>query len=181
MTTKYAKHVSSKVTPQSEAIPGSSQVPNSAGGFSFEISPFQKLDRFLILGNEGGSYYASEKAMTKTNAKNVIDLIKTDGIKVVQRVIEISDAGRAPKNDPALFVLALAAKYGNLDTRRAAYNALQKVARIGTHLFTFADNIEEFGGWGRATKNAVKNWYLEQETDKLAYQVVKYQQRNGRS
>jgi 60 kDa SS-A/Ro ribonucleoprotein len=179
--TNYAKHVSSKVTPQSEAIPGSGQVANSAGGFSFEISPFQKLDRFLILGNEGGSYYADEKAMTKTNAKNVLELIKTDGVKVVQKVVEISDAGRAPKNDPALFVLALAAKYGNLDTRRAAYNALQKVARIGTHLFTFADNIEEFGGWGRGAKNAVKNWYLEKETDQLAYQVVKYQQRNGRS
>lgn len=181
MTTKYAKQISSKVTPQSEAIPGSDQVANSAGGFSFEVTPFQKLDRFLILGNEGGSYYASEKAMTKKNAKNILDLIKTDGVKVVQRVVEISDSGRAPKNDPALFVLALAAKYGNLETRRAAFASLNKVARIGTHLFTFADSIEEFGGWGRSTKRAIANWYLEKEIDQLAYQVVKYQQRNGRS
>jgi len=181
MKTSYAKQVSSKKTPQNEAIPGSDQVANSAGGFSFAITPWQKLDRFLILGNEGGSYYASEKAMTKNNAKTVIELIKKDGVKVVQRLVEISDAGRALKNDPALFVLALAAKYGNEETRRAAFNSLNKVARIGTHLFAFADAIEEFGGWGRSTKRAVQNWYLEKETDQLAYQVVKYQQRNGRS
>lgn len=181
MPVKYAKQISSKVTPQSEAIPDSGQVANSAGGFSFEITPLQKLDRFLILGNEGGSYYAEERAMTKKNAAAVLGLIKTDGVKVVQRVLEISDSGRAPKNDPALFVLALAAKFGDLETRKAAYASLNKVARIGTHLFSFADSIEEFGGWGRATKRAVQNWYLEKETDQLAYQVVKYQQRNGRS
>src|SRR5260221_2581709 len=178
---KYASVVSSRVTPQSEAIPGTDQVANSAGGFSFKITPYQKLERFLILGNEGGSYYASEREMTKDNAKNVIDLIKTDGVEVVKRVVQISDSGRAPKNDPAIFVLALAAKFGNLETRRAAFQSLSKVARIGTHLFSFADAIEEFGGWSRGTRRAVENWYLDKEPDDLAYQVVKYQQRNGRS
>lgn len=178
---RYASTVSTKVTPQSEAIPGTDQVKNSAGGYSFQITPWQKLDRFLILGNEGGSYYASEREMTKANAKNVIDLIKKDGVEVVKRIVEISDSGRAPKNDPAIFALALAAKFGNLETRRAAFQFLAKVARTGTHLFSFADAIEEFGGWSRGTRRAVQNWYLDKEPDDLAYQVVKYQQRNGRS
>lgn len=178
---RYASTVSTKVTPQSEAIPGTDQVKNSAGGYSFKITPWQKLDRFLILGNEGGSYYASEREMTKANAKNVIDLIKKDGVEVVKRIVEISDSGRAPKNDPAIFALALAAKFGNLETRRAAFQFLAKVARTGTHLFSFADAIEEFGGWSRGTRRAVQNWYLDKEPDDLAYQVVKYQQRNGRS
>ena len=34
-------------------------------------------------------------------------------------------------------------------------------------------------GWGRGLRNAVGRWYLEQEADKLAYQVVKYQQRDS--
>src|SRR5579859_341569 len=180
-TKRYASTISSRVTSQSEAIPGSDQVQNSAGGFSFQISPWQKLDRFLILGNEGGGYYASEKQMTKANAKNVIDLIKKDGLAVVKRIVEISDSNRAPKNDPSIFALALAAKFGNLETRRAAFQSLARVARIGTHLFSFADAIEEFGGWSRGTRRAVENWYLDKDPDDLAYQVIKYQQRNGRS
>src|SRR5579859_6545417 len=178
---KYASTVSTRVTPQSEAIPDTDQVQNSAGGYSFKINPWKKLDRLLILGNEGGSYYASEEKMTKANAKNVIDLIKKDGVAVVKRIVEISDSGRAPKNDPAIFALALAAKFGNLETRRAAFQSLARVARIGTHLFSFADAIEEFGGWSRGTRRAIQNWYLDKEPDDLAYQVVKYQQRNGRS
>ena len=178
---RYASTVSTRVTSQSEAIPGTDQVQNSAGGFSFQITPWQKLDRFLILGSEGGSYYADEKTLTKANAKNVIELIKKDGVAVVKRIAEISDSGRAPKNDPAIFALALAAKFGNLETRRAAFQSLAKVARIGTHLFSFADAIEEFGGWSRGTRRAVENWYLDKEPDDLAYQVIKYQQRNGRS
>lgn len=181
MTTKYAQQVSTKVTPQRMPIPGTTQVKNSAGGFSFEVTPFMKLDRFLILGNEGGSYYASERKMTRANASVVLELIKTNGVQVVKRVVEISDSGRAPKNDPAIFVLALAAKFGNLETRRAAFASLNKVARTGTHLFQFTDAIEELGGWGRGTKRAVANWYLDKDADALAYQVVKYQQRGGRS
>ena len=45
-----------KVTPQSEPIPGSKQVPNSAGGHSFEVDIWTRLNRFLILGTEGGTY-----------------------------------------------------------------------------------------------------------------------------
>ena len=33
-------------------------------------------------------------------------------------------------------------------------------------------------GWGRCLRKAISRWYLEQEADKLAYQVVKYQQRD---
>ena len=37
-----------KVTPQSEPIPGSNQVPNSAGGHSFQVDIWTRLNRFLI-------------------------------------------------------------------------------------------------------------------------------------
>ena len=33
--------------------------------------------------------------------------IKADGIRAVNRIVEINDSGRAPKNDPAIFALAL--------------------------------------------------------------------------
>jgi len=56
------------VTPQSLPIPGSDQVPNSAGGYAWKVDDWTRLHRFLVLGSEGGSYYAIERALTAENA-----------------------------------------------------------------------------------------------------------------
>jgi 60 kDa SS-A/Ro ribonucleoprotein len=175
---KYTDHVQNKKTPQSEPIPGSSQVPNSAGGYSFAVDDWTRLDRFLVLGTEGGSYYASEKTLTKDNAKAVERCIKADGPRVVNRVVEISDQGRAPKNDPAILVLAMCAKLGDDETRRLANASLEKVCRIGTHVMHFAEYVEAFGGWGRGTRTAIARWYTGKPLNKLAHQMVKYQSRD---
>lgn len=175
----YSKHVSTKATPQMQPTLGKDEVKNSAGGYVFAVDAWTQLDRFLILGSEGGTYYATEQKLTVENAKAVSKLIAQDGVRVVNRVVEISDAGRAPKNDPALFVLAMAAKLGNDETRKAALKALPKVARIGTHLFHFAQFVEAFGGWGRGLRTAIANWYNDKPIDRLVMQVLKYQSRDG--
>jgi len=175
----YAKHTSTKVTPQSEPIPGSPQVQNSAGGYSFAVDDWQKLDRFLVLGTEGGSYYANERELTRANAAAVERLLKENGPRVVARIAEISCQGRAPKNDPAIFALALALKTGDEKTRRAARAAVPQVCRIGTHIFQLAQAVKHLGGWGRATKGAFADWYLQQDGERLAMNLVKYQQRGG--
>ena len=46
-------------TPQSEPL-DERQVPNSAGGHSYPVDDMTRLRRFLILGSEGGSYYAND-------------------------------------------------------------------------------------------------------------------------
>lgn len=175
----YANHFKTNSTPQTEAIPGSAQVANSAGGFSWEVNDWTKLNRFLILGNEGGSYYASEHKMTVANAEAVLRCLKEDGPRVVAIIVEISEAGRAPKNDPAIFALALAAGKGDADTKRLALEALPRVCRIGTHLFQFIEAVQGFRGWGRGLRRAVGEWYTEKDADKLAFQLVKYRQRGG--
>jgi 60 kDa SS-A/Ro ribonucleoprotein len=174
-----SKWFNTNKTPQSAPIPGTSQVPNSAGGFAFAVDDWTRLDRFLILGSEGGSYYASERALTRENAQGVLRCLALDGRRVVDRIVAISDQGRAPRNDPALFALALAAKLGDVDTRRAAFGALPRVARIGTHLFHFAEHVKALGGWGRGTMRAFARWYTEMEAGRLALQTVKYQSRDG--
>ena len=179
MGINYASQYSTKVTPQSEPIPGSNQVKNSAGGYSFQIDKWGQLLRFLILGTEGGSYYVSERNLTKQNANSVLECIKEDGVRTVNTIVEVSYGGRAPKNDPAIFALAMCLKMGNNDTKRAASAAVSKVCRIGTHIFQFAEAVEAFGGWGRTTRNAIANWYQTAEPNRLAMQTVKYQQRNG--
>ncbi|MGZ4409737.1 MAG: TROVE domain-containing protein [Gaiellaceae bacterium] len=175
----YRKLFSRKQTPQSQAIPGSNQVPNSSGGFAWAVDDWVRLERFLILGSEGGSYYASVEKLTRENADAVERCIVADGVRAVACIVAISDAGRAPKNEPALFALAMAAKLGDFETRRAALSALPKVARTGTHLMHFADYVQAFGGWGRGTRGAVQRWFNDKPVQSLAYQVVKYQSRDG--
>jgi 60 kDa SS-A/Ro ribonucleoprotein len=177
MSTRYARHVAPQHTPQTEALPG--QVANSAGGFSFAVDDWTRLDRFLILGSEGGSYYATERKLTKENAAAVERCLAVDGLRVVAKIVEVSKAGRAPKNDPALFALALACRLGDKATKAAAYAALPEVARIGTHLFHWADAMKTLGGLsGSGAKRAVGRWYA-QAAKKIALQVIKYQQRDG--
>lgn len=175
----YRKHFQTKVTPQSQPIPGRKMVANNAGGYVFQPNDWSLLDRFLILGTQGGSYYVGEKELTIQNAQIAQKLISLDGSRVVKRLVEISEAGRAPKNDQALFVLAMAAGLGNKETKKLALESLSKVARTGTHLFQFLEYVEGFRGWGRGLREAVGKWYTEKNLDSLAYQLIKYQQRGG--
>src|SRR5207253_6528763 len=125
---KYTNILNTRRTPQSQPIPGAGQVANSAGGFAWAVDDWTRLTRFLVLGSEGGSYYATEQKLSRENAQAVLRCIQADGERVVREIVAISDAGRAPKNDPALFALAMCAGLGDESTRRAALNALPKVA-----------------------------------------------------
>ena len=93
--------------------------------------------------------------------------------------MEISHSGRAPKNDPAIFALALASSLGNDETKQLAMAAIPKVCRSGTHLFQFAEAVEGFRGWGRGLRRGIAAWYTVKSADQLALQVVKYRQRGG--
>jgi 60 kDa SS-A/Ro ribonucleoprotein len=176
---RYGQIYNARRTPQGQPIPGSAQEQNSAGGYAWAVTDWTRLTRFLILGSEGGSYYASERKLTRENAEAVRRCIEADGPRVVREIAAVSDAGRAPKNDPALFALAMCAGLGDAVTRRAALEALPKVARIGTHLFHFAEYVEGFRGWGRGLRQAIADWYNRMPDEALAGQLIKYRQRDG--
>ncbi len=61
----------------------------------------------------------------------------------------------------------------------AVVDALPQVCRTGTHLFQFASFVEGFRGWGRALRRAVGRWYAARAVESIAYQAVKYRQREG--
>lgn len=177
--TSYLREHGTRATPQSEPIPGSGQVENSAGGYSWQVDCWTRLRRFLILGSEGGSYYASERNLTRENADAVRECLAVDSVRTVDEIVSVSADGRAPKNDPAIFALALCASEGDDTGRRAALAAMPSVCRTGTHLFQFCEFAQGFRGWGRGLRRAVANWYTGKDPDTLAYQIVKYRQRGG--
>ncbi len=172
------KFVNLRQTSQAEqADPRQSR--NLAGGWAFTVDRTARLHRFLTIGTEGGTYYASEQAITKDNAAVVLDWARNSPAELVTEVVKISQAGRAPRNNPALFALAAAAGLGDDAGRKAALAALPQVARTGTHLFTFTEYVQQFRGWGRGLRNAVGDWYLDKDPGDAAYQAIKYRQRNG--
>lgn len=173
-------------TPQTQPIPGATgQVQNNAGGYTYAKDTFTRLEDFLIIGTSGGTYYVGEQKLTLDNVQVVYDAIAQDGPRAVALAVDVS-AGhppRAPKNHPALFLLAAAITRGDLDTRRAARAALPKVARTTFHRAVF------FGYWknahgkpsgagsspkiGRLTRGAFADLFLGDAPDRIAFQACK--------
>ena len=166
-------------TPQSLPIPGRDMVANNAGGFVFKLDEWKQLERFLILGSEGGTFYVSEKKLTAENANKVLLLLQKDGLKVVAKTVEMLTSGRAPKPDTAIFVLALAAAKGDDATRKAALAAVPSALKTGTQLLKFVDTVNGLRGWGRGLKKAIQLWFKGRKAETLALQLVKYKQREG--
>jgi 60 kDa SS-A/Ro ribonucleoprotein len=155
------------------------QVRNNAGGYAYLIDPKQQLDRFLILGTEGGTYYVGEPRLTLENAVNAIDLLTQEPRDVLARAAEISWSGRAYKNDPAIFLLAIAASYGGREVRQLVPEYFDRIVRTGSHLLAFVDYASELRGWGRGLRRLVGQWYDRRDLRELAYQLTKYQNRRG--
>jgi 60 kDa SS-A/Ro ribonucleoprotein len=166
-------------TSQSLPIPGRDMVENNAGGFVFKLDEWKQLERFLILGSEGGTFYVSEKKLTAENANLVLLLLKKDGLKVVEKTVEMLKSGRAPKPDVGIFVLAVAASKGDDATRKAALAAVPTALKTGTQLLKFVDTVNGLRGWGRGLKKAIQLWFKERKAATLALQLVKYKQREG--
>src|SRR6478672_2250699 len=122
----YLKRHGTRRVPQWAPLAG--QTPNSAGGHSWAVDVWTRLRRFLILGSEGGSYYASEWDLTRANAQAVTEAIREDGPRAVAEIVGVSAEGRAPKNEPALYALAVAAGAEDVETRSVALEALPRVA-----------------------------------------------------
>jgi 60 kDa SS-A/Ro ribonucleoprotein len=166
-------------TPQSESLLGSNQVKNNAGGYSFKISAQEQLERFLLIGSEGGTYYVSEQNLTKENAESIVNHIKFHGTRVVETVLDFAENRRAPNPDAGIFVLALVTAFGDEEAKNKAYSAISKVCQTSTHLFMFLANVQNLRGWSRGLRKGVAKFYTSRTPEQLAYQLVKYRNREG--
>lgn len=155
------------------------QVKNNAGGYTFQINDEQRLRRFLVLGTDSGTYYTSASDLTADNGKFVVELAQRDHDMLRRVIKDVSLGGKAPKQNATLFALAIAASFGTDEDKRAALDMLPQIARTGTHLFQFTEYIENFRGWGRGLVRGVANWYTDKDADRMAFQAVKYRQRQG--
>ncbi len=177
----YARHLQAEPTTSDRTHPN--QVANSEGALVFSVTPIERLERFLILGTEGGTYYATERELTRENAGVVKTCLDAEPARTVRTIVEISQWGRAPKQSPAIFALALAASHQTgIDATQArgeALRALPLVCRTASHLFEFVSYVDGLRGWGGQLRRAIGSWYASKAPDQLAHQLMKYRNRNG--
>lgn len=157
------------------------QVRNNQGGFTFEIDDMERAKRFLILGSEA-SFYQSGGKLSLENAESLARLAKSDrAAELINLIVDVSVSGRAPKQSPGLFALAVVINQTEDTAIKAyGYSKLSEVARTASTLFEFTGYLSQFqnlGGMG--FQKAVGRWYNDRDLNSLAYQMVKYRNRNG--
>lgn len=138
-----------------------------------------RLERFLAVGAEDGACHPGGAGPAAGDAQVVASCLAEDGFQTIDRIVDASRSGRAPRNDPALFSLAAAAKLGDEPTRRAAYAALPEVCRSAAHLMQWVAYAQGFGGWGRGMRKAVGAWFNARPAAELADQLARYPSHDG--
>jgi 60 kDa SS-A/Ro ribonucleoprotein len=170
-------HLIGSTTQFDRVAPG--QVQNSDGAYVFPVDPFMRLERFLILGSSGGTYYASERTVTRNSAQAVDECLNTDALRAIKLIVDISQWGRAPKQSPGILALAIASAHPNPQVRALALPALPLVCRTASTMMEFLETVTKLRGWGSGLRRAIADWYTRLGPDELAYQTLKYRNRNG--
>ncbi len=161
------------------------QVLSAEGGRVHTLDKWSQLHRFLILGSPG-TYYTDAREDTKAAIGVIRSCLAENWTRTLQAIKEVSEGGRAQKNDHAVFALSLALRSQELETRRAASALFNTVCRTGTHMLSAAAFIKASSpakntGSGKLSNRLIRrtlsNWFLEQTTDQLALQAIKYPSR----
>ncbi len=183
MSNALSRHGVTSMTPQTSPIPGrTDMVRNSAGGFGWEKDIWTQLRDFIVLGTEGGTFYADERTNTFRNVGVVQRALAEDGPRAVRLAVEISTAkpARAPKNHPALYVLAAALASKDLPTRQAAAGSVHQVVRTTDHMahwFGYLKDARGSGGASPIVKRAYTNLFTQDEPGRVVYRYLKSRQR----
>ena len=158
------------------------QVPNEAGGYSWPLSDMDRINRFIVLGTEGGGYYVDQPKLTIQSIaalERVLAQGDEAGVAVVNMVRDISVQGRAAKQSPALFALAICLSRGSNATKQRAVEVFNDVVRTGSTFAEVVSYLDAMRGHGRAFRRALRGWYATKSAGQLAFQLVKYRERAG--
>jgi 60 kDa SS-A/Ro ribonucleoprotein len=165
---------------------------NEAGGYTFQISNWQFLSRFLVIGSEGGNYYAGQKKVTIEGYDALTRCTGEDGTRVVELITDVLTNRKAVKPDYALFAAAYVAVHGDINSRSMIYQHIPLICIIAPHLFRWMEFVRELRaakkGISANSKNlmsgsgfarAISRWYFRKDPRTLAYQMAKYPGRHG--
>lgn len=168
----------------------SKEVKNNAGGYVFAIDDLARARRFIVLGSDKGTYYQGAVDLLKQNLDCFRQLIAANRHQeLVDMIADVSVRGLVPKQDTLIFALAWLSCQPQSEVRAAVFAVLPSILRTPTDQFAFIfkwrksirESMGQAGpGWGRAMRRVFKDQlYLKTPVQQLAYQVTKYQSRDG--
>jgi 60 kDa SS-A/Ro ribonucleoprotein len=142
---------------------------------------WKRLERFLVLGCETSVYRAGAAGSSLTEAASLTGALWEDGTRVVSMIEGVVRADRAPRSEPALFALAMAAspRHAPATVNSAALAAMPAVVRQASELCSFVAFARTRRGWGRGLRAAIARWYLERAVGELACEILRTPERHG--
>ena len=171
------------------------QVLNDAGGYVWKLSTLEHVNRYLVLGGakDMGNYYRQSSDVNLECALSVLKMIRDpDASQFVQLCAllkAVSVGGRAPKQEPVLLSLAAAIVFAKTPAeKQIAFETMKECVRIPTHMFMLAGFVRDLSmskpenkgkGWGAGFRKAISHYYTSRNGRDLAFQMTKYQNREG--
>src|SRR6476469_4091567 len=97
----------------------SRHVLNSAGGRDYVVDDMIYFKRFLFLGTEKGTYYATKESLDADCAECIKRILEQNrGKEMLEFLKQVNAESRVAKPGPTLFALAYMAKLGDVTLRK---------------------------------------------------------------
>ncbi|MEM9219660.1 MAG: TROVE domain-containing protein [Cyanobacteria bacterium P01_F01_bin.150] len=169
-----------KQTPQTQPIPGreTEMIRGRSGGYMFDAGFWGMLRRCLLLGTAENSFYADKRELTQDFADTVQICVDANARRVAEEIVYASD-GRAINNSAPLFALTLLSMGESPEAKAAFLEIFPKVVRTASHFYEWLSYSKGMRGFGKVVRQAGTAWLSNPDAKRLAYQLLKYQQRQG--
>lgn len=176
----YQFFLKSSQTAQTQPIPGrqSEMIPGRSGGWMFKAGLWQVLRRCLLIGTAQATYYAGKQELTNEFVDVLEQAIAADPARVAAEIVYASD-GRAINNSAPIFALVLLSMGETPEAKRAFQEVFLQVVRTGSHFYEWLSYTKSVRGFGKIVREAGQRWLTRENVRELAYQLLKYQQRQG--
>lgn len=156
-------------------------IKNNADGYTYSISDEEMIDRILILGTNGNTYYSSAEKLTSEAIDFINKMVKDGkGEMIINKVAHVYETGNAPKQDTVMFVLSMLTQSTiPINVRKLGYKIVSKL-RTFSQLYMWIGIRKNLGGtksFGKGVRNALYELFSSKTGDQLALQSTKYKSR----
>ncbi len=167
-------------TPQTQPIPGreSEMIQGRSKGWMFDAGIWKMLRRCLLIGTAQNTYYAGKKELTEDFVAVLQQAIAENPNKVAEEILYASD-GRAINNSAPILALVLLSMGETPEAKKAFQEIFPQVIRTGSHFYEWLNYTKSLRGFGKIVREVGKTWLSREDVKGLAYQLLKYQQRQG--
>lgn len=119
-----------------------------------------------LIGTAKSTYYAGKKELTDDFVNVLVSAIASNPTRVAEEIVYASD-GRINNIAPILAVVLLSFQ-----------EIFSTVIRTGSHFYELLSYTKSMCGFGKVVRSG-KTWLSREDVKGLAYQLLKYQQRQG--